>query len=147
MKKFQLVACLVILSVLSVWSTSNIAAETSKRGKITGGVMHSAPNWFKESFLDIAEDVEEANLDSRKCQYLYQDHDGYHFICRIYGAGCHAGSWYCPWDYNLSFSFKKDVQEGKSSSLHAVGNLQRLRLAGTGQPSCRPMPRMQSPFG
>ena len=66
MKKFQLFSNLIILSVLMVWSTSNIAAETSKRGKITGGVMHSAPNWFKENFLDIAEDVEEATSANRQ---------------------------------------------------------------------------------
>ena len=72
MKKFQLVACLVILSVLSVWSTSNIAAETSKRGKITGGVMHSAPGWFKESFLDIAEDVEEAAGNNKHVLLFFQ---------------------------------------------------------------------------
>lgn len=29
-------------------------------GKVTGGVMSQHPEWFKESFLDIAEDVEEA---------------------------------------------------------------------------------------
>jgi thioredoxin-related protein len=33
------------------------AAET---GKITGGVSYEIPDWFKQSFLEIAEDVEEA---------------------------------------------------------------------------------------
>ncbi|QEP42622.1 thioredoxin [Ectothiorhodospiraceae bacterium BW-2] len=36
------------------------AAVASERGVVTGGVMHSIPGWFKESFLDMAEDVEEA---------------------------------------------------------------------------------------
>ena len=72
MNKSQLFANLVILSVLTVWSASNIAAETSKRGKITGGVMHSAPAWFKESFLDIAEDVEEAAGNNKHVLLFFQ---------------------------------------------------------------------------
>ena len=35
------------------------ASET--RGKITGGVLHEPPAWFKESFLEIADDVDDAN--------------------------------------------------------------------------------------
>lgn len=38
------------------WSVTGIAAN----GKVTGGVMSQHPEWFKESFLDIGEDVEEA---------------------------------------------------------------------------------------
>ncbi len=30
-------------------------------GKVTGGVSFETPSWFKDSFLEIAEDVEEAN--------------------------------------------------------------------------------------
>ncbi|MEJ2177553.1 MAG: thioredoxin fold domain-containing protein [Gammaproteobacteria bacterium] len=40
--------------------TNSIYAENSKRGQITGGVMHEAPSWFKESFLEIRDDVDEA---------------------------------------------------------------------------------------
>ena len=36
---------------------SNATAETVKRGEIVGGVAHVAPGWFKESFLEIQDDV------------------------------------------------------------------------------------------
>ena len=35
------------------------AADT--RGKISGGVLHGTPDWFKESFFEIADDVDEAS--------------------------------------------------------------------------------------
>ena len=36
------------------------AAEETQRGRIIGGVTHQAPSWFKQSFLEIADDVDEA---------------------------------------------------------------------------------------
>ncbi|NEV62928.1 thioredoxin family protein [Thiorhodococcus minor] len=39
-------------------------ADTPK-GKVTGGKMSTHPDWFKESFLDIAEDVDEAAEDDK----------------------------------------------------------------------------------
>jgi thioredoxin-related protein len=46
--------CLGILTPAS-------ASEDVARGKVVGGVPHSAPDWFKESFLEIADDVDEAS--------------------------------------------------------------------------------------
>lgn len=37
-----------------------LSAGSFAAGKMTGGVMSQHPEWFKESFLDIGEDVEEA---------------------------------------------------------------------------------------
>jgi thioredoxin-related protein len=37
------------------------ASEDVARGKVVGGVQHSVPDWFKESFLEIADDVDEAS--------------------------------------------------------------------------------------
>ena len=37
-----------------------ITTAQAQTGKVTGGLQHEMPNWFKESFLDLAEDVEEA---------------------------------------------------------------------------------------
>ena len=51
---------LCITTVLTLFLSASYAAETSGRGQITGGVDHQAPSWFKESFLEIADDVEEA---------------------------------------------------------------------------------------
>lgn len=38
---------------------------TAAQGKLTGGIASEHPDWFKESFLDIAEDVEEAGESGR----------------------------------------------------------------------------------
>lgn len=45
----------LILALLCV--INNLHAQT---GKFTGGEHHDMPSWFKESFLDMAEDVQEA---------------------------------------------------------------------------------------
>ena len=51
------------------------ASETTTRGRITGGVPHQAPEWFKESFLEIAEDVDEATEDGRHVMLFFQLND------------------------------------------------------------------------
>ena len=43
-----------------------------KKGKMTGGEHHEMPSWFKESFLDMAEDVEEAKR-GRQARYSFHD--------------------------------------------------------------------------
>ena len=40
---------------------TDLAAQSTKRGIITGGALHTALDWFKESFLEIQEDVDEAS--------------------------------------------------------------------------------------
>jgi thioredoxin-related protein len=50
---FLLVAASIMLP-----ATLN-AADT--RGKISGGILHGTPDWFKDSFLEIADDVDEAS--------------------------------------------------------------------------------------
>ena len=42
---------------------TNIWAQ--EKGKLTGGSQHEYPGWFKESFLDIAEDIEEAKEEDK----------------------------------------------------------------------------------
>ena len=41
------------------------AADSNERGKIVGGEAHPLPGWFKESFLEIADDVDEASEEGR----------------------------------------------------------------------------------
>lgn len=41
----------------------NLNAET--KAKLTGGSHHEMPSWFKDSFLEIAEDVEEASDENK----------------------------------------------------------------------------------
>nr|CAA6829445.1 MAG: Unknown protein [uncultured Thiotrichaceae bacterium] len=51
-----------------------IQADTTevKRGTIVGGVPHEAPSWFKESFLDIQDDVDEASEEDRHVMLFFQ---------------------------------------------------------------------------
>jgi thioredoxin-related protein len=55
---------LIVLLALCGSSALALAAEEGAAdpgpGKVTGGKVSSHPDWFKESFLDIAEDVDEA---------------------------------------------------------------------------------------
>ncbi len=57
--KIRIGAVLLALSML--FPIAGFAAE----GKLTGGAMSQHPDWFKESFLDIAEDVSEAAEDDK----------------------------------------------------------------------------------
>jgi thioredoxin-related protein len=68
---------LIWSAFLALICTFSILNGASK-GKVTGGSMHEAPEWFKESFLDISEDIEEAKeegkhimlfLDLQGCPY------------------------------------------------------------------------------
>ena len=47
----------------------------AERGKITGGVAHEAPGWFKESFLEIADDVDEASEAGKHVLLFFQLND------------------------------------------------------------------------
>lgn len=53
-------------------SNYSIAADTKQRGEIKGGVAHEAPEWFKESFLEIADDVEEATEEGKHVLLFFQ---------------------------------------------------------------------------
>jgi thioredoxin-related protein len=71
-KNLQFLA--VFFTIIFTFTTLNGATK----GKVTGGSMHEPPEWFKESFLEIAEDIEEAKeegkhlmlfLDLQGCPY------------------------------------------------------------------------------
>jgi len=55
---------------LLLLSASTVGA--TERGKITGGVAHQAPGWFKESFLEIADDVDEATEAGKHVLLFFQ---------------------------------------------------------------------------
>ncbi len=61
----------VILLLLLPWLPLG-AADQPARGQITGGAIHEAPSWFKESFLDIAEDVDEASEADKHVLLFFQ---------------------------------------------------------------------------
>ncbi len=64
MLKNILQICLVALLV------SAQPAYAAQPGKVTGGVSYEIPDWFKQSFLEIADDVEEAS-DAEKHVLLF----------------------------------------------------------------------------
>jgi len=67
---------LLLLVCLSSFATgSAIASENTKRGKVVGSESHSMPSWFKQSFLEIADDVDEANAEGKHVM-LFFDLDG-----------------------------------------------------------------------
>ncbi len=54
------------LHILSVFVVSLfLATNLQAAGKVTGGSPHEFPGWFKQSFLDFAEDVEEAKDEDK----------------------------------------------------------------------------------
>ena len=61
----------VFLLLLLPWLPLE-AADQPARGQITGGAIHEAPSWFKESFLDIAEDVDEASEADKHLLLFFQ---------------------------------------------------------------------------
>jgi thioredoxin-related protein len=69
------------LAVLAALTPEAIAETSDGVGEVTGGKLSSHPDWFKESFLDIAEDVSEAAEDGKHvilflemngCPYCYK---------------------------------------------------------------------------
>lgn len=63
---------LFVCAALALFLTASNAAESSKRGQIVGGVIHQAPDWFKESFLDIADDADEASEEGKHLLLFFQ---------------------------------------------------------------------------
>lgn len=52
--------------------TPAVAVDTPARGQIIGGVAHQAPSWFKQSFLEIADDVDEATEAGKHVILFFQ---------------------------------------------------------------------------
>ncbi len=67
---------LFLFSLFALLSSSLYAAEPEDRlsaGMVNPGY-HEKPSWFKDSFLDIREDIEEASAEGRRVLlYFYQD--------------------------------------------------------------------------
>ncbi len=50
----------------------NLSADTKKAGQIKGGAVHEAPEWFKESFLEVQDDVDEATEANKHVLLFFQ---------------------------------------------------------------------------
>lgn len=80
MVKFRVLLTLILLSVLYT------GAHGLEPGKIVGGQQSTLPAWFKDSFLDIAEDVEEAK-DEEKHLMLYMHLSGCPYCYKMVEEG------------------------------------------------------------
>ncbi len=69
---FRMVVVVSFFLLAGGLGQNGIAAE---RGKVTGGVAHAVPDWFKEGFLDIAEDAAEA-AENNKHALLFMHVNG-----------------------------------------------------------------------
>lgn len=54
----------IIISSFILFNSTLVMCATTP-GKVTGGINYEIPNWFKESFLEIADDVEEAAEENK----------------------------------------------------------------------------------
>ena len=70
LRHFLLIVMLLLTGM--GFSFTGLAAETPERGKLVGGVMHPPPDWFKESFLEIADDVDEATESGRQVMLFFE---------------------------------------------------------------------------
>ena len=75
----------VLLAIVFTISTLN----ASQKGKVTGGSMHEPPTWFKESFLDIGEDIDEAKEEGKHIM-LFLDLQGCPYCTRMLKESFHA---------------------------------------------------------
>lgn len=72
MKKIESYLQILGISIFLILALPSGAASHTEPGKIIGGVMHQAPSWFKDSFLEIADDVDEANDEGKHLLLFFQ---------------------------------------------------------------------------
>ncbi|MBK1629850.1 thioredoxin [Thiohalocapsa halophila] len=84
----------VLLLALGGAPAAAAAADTGT-GKVLGGKMSSHPDWFKESFLDIAEDVDEA-ADAGRHVILFLEMNGCPYCFKMIEENF-KGSDYSDW--------------------------------------------------
>jgi thioredoxin-related protein len=72
MSKYPILPRILLLATCLGLAAPSQATEDQPRGKLVGGVMHPAPHWFKESFLEIADDVDEASAAGRHVMLFFE---------------------------------------------------------------------------
>jgi len=83
MKQLLLTFCLAFLAI------DGIAAE-APRGTATGGRAHALPDWFKQSFLNIKEDADEAR-QAGKHLLVFMDLNDCPYCARTLDENFHGG--------------------------------------------------------
>jgi thioredoxin-related protein len=72
MTNYKSMLYLLLLGLIVILPTQPNYASTEKvSGKITGVVSHPMPNWFKDSFLDFADDVDEATSKGKHVMLFF----------------------------------------------------------------------------
>jgi thioredoxin-related protein len=82
MFKFRKLQEILLLIAITAISGPVFTADSDTRGKIVGGVSHPLPAWFKESFLEIADDIDDAN-EAGKHLLLFFDLNGCPYCDRM----------------------------------------------------------------
>lgn len=83
-KVLKLLLCLAL-----GWSAVAVAAD-APRGRMTGGRAHALPDWFKPSFLNFADDVEEARQAGRHI-LVFMDLNDCPYCARTLDENFHGG--------------------------------------------------------
>ena len=65
MRSFRAKMKLFLFAAVILLTLAAPAGAQTAAGKLTGGIVYSLPDWFKPSFLDLREDVEEARKANR----------------------------------------------------------------------------------
>ena len=82
----------VLFLLLCIFTTVTLSAES---GRLTGGKRYEIPDWFKSSFLELADDAAEAaEADKHVMLYLHLDECPY---CEAVLRESIVGSDYSPW--------------------------------------------------
>ena len=63
-------ACLFFVILYLVFIDSS-KLQAKEKGRIVGGIEHPMPDWFKVSFLDIKDDINEANLEKKHVMLFF----------------------------------------------------------------------------
>ncbi len=64
-----------LISIIFFTILLSVSLNAASKGKVSGGSMHEAPSWFKESFLEISDDIDEAT-ENNKHVMLFMDLNG-----------------------------------------------------------------------
>jgi len=82
MIKFRKLQKVLLLIAITTISSPVFTADVDTRGKIIGGMSHPLPAWFKDSFLEIADDIEDAS-EAGKHVLLFFDLNGCPYCDRM----------------------------------------------------------------
>jgi thioredoxin-related protein len=114
------------LAGLALAAANPAAAETTP-GQVTGGKVSSHPAWFKESFLDIAEDVDEA-ADSDKHVILFLEMNGCPYCYKMIEENF-KGSDYSDWLQEHFDVIALNVRGDREVALDAETSMTEKELA------------------